>query len=215
MDISKLPRLSKTEGQAPGTGEQPAAETPSPDVPPVPTTRLIVYQEPGFGLEMWITLILALLFLALGRQFASYAIATAGHQTYHTGVTWQEGANAGQEVPYPQLDASFGLPYWSDSGLLFFGLALLVSAASLVVATLHLRGRKLFGWIALVVVVASVLYNLFVSVKLVAANITPLLSLVCVGLGGYEAYLQYRAIRGPRAVAMPRGFDMNSEGERR
>ena len=129
MDISKLPRMSKTEGQAPSTEPVPVAESSS---QPPPVRVAVVSHEPGLGLEMWITVILALVFLALGRDFAKYTISLASHQPYHTGATWQEGSNAGQEVPYPQLDASFGLPFWSDSGMFFFGAAMLISAAALV-----------------------------------------------------------------------------------
>jgi uncharacterized membrane protein YhaH (DUF805 family) len=141
---------------------------------------------------MWITVILALIFLALGRQFASYAIATAGHRPFHTQAFWDSGPKAGEEVDYHELA---GLAYWSDSAMLFFGIALLVSGASLAVATLRWHGRRLFGWLAMIVIIAAAVYNGFVAVKLVAADITPLLSLLCIGLGGYEIYLQYRAIK--------------------
>jgi hypothetical protein len=194
MDISKLPRMSKTEGQAPSTEPPPAAGDSS---QPAPVHVAVMYHEPGLGLEMWITVILALLFLALGRDFAKYAIAVTTHQTYHTGATWQEGPNAGQEVPYTQLDASFGLPVWSDSGMFFFGTAMLVSAGALAVSALRWRASRAIGWFALAALVGAIFYNCLVAAKLMGANITPLLSLVCIGLGGYEVYLQYRAIKGP------------------
>ena len=193
MDISKLPRMSKTEGLAPSTEPVPAPES-SPARMPVPVA--IVYQEPGLGLEMWITVILALLFLALGRDFAKYSFSLATHQPYHTATTWQEGPRAGQEVPYPELDASFGLPFWSDSGQFFFGVAMLISAGALAIAALQWKARRAIGWLAMVVILGAMLYNGLVAAKLVGANITPLLSLLCIGLGGYEVYIQYRAVQG-------------------
>lgn len=138
--------------------------------------------------------------MALGRTFAQYEIGRLTHHPYHTNVSWQQGAKEGQEVPYPQLDESFGLPYYSDSGLFLFGLALVVSALACLLGITRLRVRGAATTLALLLVLAATAYNIFVSAKLFGVGITPVLSLLCVAFGGYEAYIQYRSLR-PLPVA--------------
>ena len=201
MDVSKLPRLSKTEAGG-STEGAPPGQTPQPQVNPpaqaIQPLQAPVGAAPGIGIEIWITIIVGLLFLALGRGFARYEVARIKHQPYHTGILWQEGPLSGTEVPYPQLDASFGLPYYSDSGLFVFGVALILGALAQLLWLTRLPGKMLVAWIALLAVAAATIYNLFVCAKLFGADITPILSLLCVALGGYEVYVAWRLITPPR-----------------
>lgn len=192
MDVSKLPRLSKTEtpAQTDGRDVAPPATVPTNDArPPYPVDRAAI------GVDVWIAVIVGLILMALGRTFAQYEIGRFTHQPYHTGVTWQQGPNEGQEVPYPQLDESFGLPYYSDSGLFLFGLALVIAGLAQLVGMTRLRIHGALTRLALLLVLAATAYNIFVSAKLFGVGITPVLSLLCVAFGGYEAFLQYRSLR--------------------
>ena len=194
MDVSKLPRLSKTESEGSDQAGPPGQTAPARPVLP------LQYGQ-SFGIEIWITIIVGLLFLALGRSFARYEVATMTHHPYHTGTLWQEGPLSGTEVPYPQLDASFGLPYYSDSGFFLFGAALILAALAQLLSFTRLPGKILVAWAALICVAAATAYNLFVCAKLIGADITPILSLLCVAFGGYEVYLAWRLVKppGPRA----------------
>ena len=76
----------------------------------------------GFA-EVWIVAILALIFLLIGRNFASYELSHVTGHPYHTNVTWNDDAHPpNTEVPYPELE---GFTYFTDSGMFFFGVVLL------------------------------------------------------------------------------------------
>ena len=170
------------------------ASTPQP-TERAPETRPGRFDPVGIGAEVWFAVIIGLIFMALGRTFAQYEIGKLAHHPYHTNVTWQQGPNEGNEVPYPELDESFGLPFYSDSGLFLFGLSLILVAFAQIWSVTHLPLKVLIGWVALLIAVLATGYNLFVSAKLFGAGITPVLSLLCVAFGGYEVFLQFRAVR--------------------
>jgi len=199
MDMSKLPRLSKT--QTPAPPDTVAATTPdAPDAPVAPAPQIQRVDPIGVGAEVWFAVIVGLILMALGRTYAQYELGRLSHHPYHTGQVWQQGPLEGQEVQYPELDASYGLPYYSDSGLFLFGLSLVIAAAARLLSVTRLSIRGALAWLALLLVLAATLYNIFVSAKLFGADITPVLSLLCVAFGGYEVFLQYRSLR-PMAAA--------------
>lgn len=196
MDVSKLPRLSKTETPAPA---QEGGAVPPPAAPPV----VVQYQrvDPvGVGAEVWFAVIIGLILMALGRTYAQYEIGKLTQHPYHTNVNWTQGPLEGQEVAYPDLE---GLDYYSDSGLFLFGLALVVAAFAHLLSVTRLKIRGPIAWIALLLVLATTAYNVYVSAKLFGVGITPVLSLLCVAFGGFEVYLQYRALHPLAAVHPP------------
>jgi hypothetical protein len=190
MDVSKLPRLSNTDSpQTPPDSSTPEPSAPAPQPPP---SR---FDPVGIGAEVWFAVIIGLIFMAIGNAFAQYEIGKLTHHPYHTKVFWQEGPNEGAEVLYPDL---MGEQYYSDSGLFFFGLSLIIVAFAQVLSMTRLPMRGLIGWGALGIAILATGYNIFVSAKLFSIGIIPVLSLLCVALGGYEVFLQFRVV-GPVA----------------
>src|SRR5206468_7193644 len=91
------------------------------------------------GAEVWISVIIGLIFILIGWNFAKYASCVITGRTYHTTVTWGPGPNEGAEVPYPQL---YGNVIWNDSAMFLFGLALLAEAAVLVAVSMNTRFQR-------------------------------------------------------------------------
>jgi hypothetical protein len=192
MDVSKLPRLSKTQTPPPSDAAPLASPEHSEYRAPLQTLDPI-----GVGAEVWFAVIVGLILMALGRTYAQYELGRLTRHPYHTHVNWTEWPMDGQEVGYPDLE---GLDYYSDSGLFLFGLSLVIAAAAHLMSVTRLRIRRPFAWLAMLLVLAATIYNIFVSAKLFGIGITPVLSLLCVAFGGFEVFLQYRSLR-PLPVA--------------
>lgn len=198
MDLSKLPRMSKTdrppndpEGAPPvvGTGEVPTVGAAAP-VRPVDE----VYEpgSAGIGAEVWLSAVIGLVCLLMGRNFAGWLLARLTGQTYHTGVNWVEGPKAGTEVAYTEL---LGAPIWTDSAMFLFGLALMFEAV--VLATVHsrLRAKRPLLVVALVIAVLATGYNVFVSLRLLIEGTLPLMSLLAAAFGGYIAAHEWALLK--------------------
>src|SRR5438552_17397003 len=126
MDLSKLPKLS----------ESPAPPPPAHDETPAPASQPIDYGHGptigvSIGAEVWVSLIIGIIFLMLGFNFAHYAITTMTGRTYHTHIDWTDGPKAGSEVTYPEL-AGDGM--WNDSALFFSGVGLIPEAVVVLIA---------------------------------------------------------------------------------
>lgn len=194
MDLSKLPQRSAPPPQAP------APVTPAPQPPPPRVA--IDYSTAGDGIlslgfaEVWIVAILALIFLLIGRNFASYELSHVTGHPYHTNVTWNDDAHLpNTEVPYPELE---GFTYFTDSGMFFFGVVLLAYAIGQAYVTINLRGAAAVSLLTFFIALAGTLYNLFVAFKLFRADLLPLMSILAFGLGAYLAFHQlstFKAIR--------------------
>ncbi len=197
MDLSKLPRLSQSKGQVPGESS-PAAEK-LPETEPVPSQGVVYNTEPPAGLgevgNIWLSLIIGLVVMLLGLDFAKWAMATLLGHTYDTGVTWQTGDRAGQSVAYWDIVQHQAV---SDSALFLFGLACVLEAAAM--ATAHTRPslRTAAVSVALVVTVLATAYNAVACVVLFKDNVTPLLSLLAVGFGSYMALAELGLLRSRR-----------------
>src|SRR5262245_2700588 len=132
MDLSKLPRLSETDKQGP---------VPQPQTVESPALR--AYAEPineGAGPQVWLSAVLGVVFMLLGRNFARYAFAKLTGGEFHTGVIWQMGPKAGQEVSYFELSGYTG---YTETGIFLFGLAMVMEA--LVLALVHRSTAKSRG----------------------------------------------------------------------
>lgn len=212
MDVSKLPKLSNTQEQV--RQEQAAAEgnpAPAPVLPTMDST-VVPYQsrgrEPvtaGVGAEVWLSVLLGLIFILIGKNFAVYSFAKLTGQAYHTGVNWTVGPNAGQEVAYPDL---MGFVMLNDSAMLLFGLTLLLEAAVMGLVNTRFRYKRALVTAALVLAVAATAFNLFAVVRLLSANVMPLISLLAAGFGGYIAAYQWRLLQ-----SLPRTTGASAPGQ--
>jgi hypothetical protein len=142
--------------------------------------------------EVWIGAIIGLVLVLYTRQFGSYLISLVSHQPYHTNVQWAEGLNAGQEVPYTQLE---GGTFYSDSSIFFFGVALLVSAFAQALLASRLRRKRAIAWISIMCMFLGTVYCALAAAILFQAGITPLISILCVGVGGYILFHEWQTVR--------------------
>jgi hypothetical protein len=197
MDMSKLPRLSQTnkdDAPEPITG----GPTTAPPAPPVAQgaarERDADAYDPGYsvGAEVWISIILGIVFIFMGFNFARYLGATLTGGTFHTNVNWTSGEKEGQEVGYFELQ---GGTAHTESGLFLFGLALVLEALALLAAHTGVPGRRAFVGFALFITLLATAYNLFVMMKLFGLGITPLISVIAVAIGGYMATYQWRLFK--------------------
>src|SRR5260370_29559894 len=94
MDVSKLPRLSKTEGQAPSTEPHP----PEAPIPAQPVdSRSYVYNAPGPRLaEAWISIGLGLIFVFVFPEFTQWCF----HEVFHTNFPYTNLDENGAEIEY-------------------------------------------------------------------------------------------------------------------
>jgi hypothetical protein len=126
------------------------------------------------------------------RPFGGYLISLVTRLPFHTNVTWTEGPNAGQEVAYTQLE---GGTFFSDSSVFLFGLALALAALGQVLQLTRIPGRRGVAWVALTCLFVVTIYNVFAVVMMLQAGTTPLLSLLCVGIGGYVVYYEWQMMQ--------------------
>lgn len=220
MDLSKLPKLSQTPAP-PGGSQSPTAaadDTPPPAVavnpytawcrechaPNLPGSRFcagcggkLKSENPSplgvtMGAEVWISAVLGLLFMLLGRPFGSWLFARMTGREHHTGMIWSEGApNAGQEVPYWEVE---GFGALTDSAIFLFGLAMVLEALALATVYSRFRGKRIVLILAMLIALAATVHNLVVSIKILGAGGTPLLSLFAVAFGGYILACEWRLL---------------------
>lgn len=193
MDMSKLPRLSETQRQqeahAAAVGAAPAPTPPA--QAPVPA-QPVVDLDHSVGAEVWISVILGLIFMFMGWNFARYAIATMTGQTFHTNATWNAGPKAGQEVEYFELE---GGTAYTQAGIFLFGLALLLEAAAMLIAYTGAPFKRALVAFALLVTLLATVFNVFVAIKMFAIGIFPLMSALAVAFGGYMAVYEWRMLQ--------------------
>src|SRR5579862_4123887 len=144
MDLSKLPKLSKTDSPPPQAKEGPGPGPQSGD----PRDSDPGIQPLGIGAEIWFMSIIGILLIAWGHKIISYEWATMRHQPYHTGTTWMSGDKQDQEVTYPELLDMGGMAkgqYYTDLCFVLLGVTLIIDAVgrALVMTRLPARGAIL------------------------------------------------------------------------
>jgi len=189
MDFSKLPKLSDTKAPERAAG--------APETPPESPRRGIDYHPPhpaptGVGAEVWFGAIIGLVLMLISRTFGSYLIARLTGRPFHTEVTWTVGPNIGQEVPYTQLD---GGTFYSDSSIFLFGAALMIGAVAQAALASRFRAKRAVAVVSLACMAAATAYNIFAIVLLLREGITPVMSLLCVAIGGYIVYYEWSAVK--------------------
>jgi hypothetical protein len=205
MDVSKLKKWSSEK-----PGELPAGQTPV-DAPiahplpaePEPVAPRVEREVPrserraneyvpaapitaGFG--VFLSLILGLVFMLLGQQFARWGIATLSGNDYVTGKIFPPGGPDGNKpVPYWQLD---DMSQWTDLGLFSLGAALLVDAVLMLVASRRGRVNPILFFSAFGVVSCAVATNLVVGWKFMSLTppVTPIVSIVAVIAGAFVLF---------------------------
>ncbi len=223
MDMSKLPRLSQT-ADAKARADEATTPDPSTEAASAPGTRLCPHcqgvmnanskfcndcgasltaapsyaaaQNANTGAEAWLSTILGIVFLYLGRTFGHFLLARLTGQPFHTNVFWNSGDNAGSEVAYSDLQ---GFTALSDAGIFLFGVLLISEAIVFIV--LARAARPAIGLLiaSLAVTALITLFNLFVVVKLFGAGILPIISLLAFAFGGYIAATQWSMLRAAKA----------------
>ena len=197
MDLSKLPRLSETDKHTPPPQ---AADPTTSQVPSQPT---IEYRTPAiapesFGAQVWLNVFLGIVFMMLGRTFASFLLAKLTGQTFHTYVNWTEGSKAGQEVAYFELE---GYTAYTDAAIFLFGVSCVLEGAVTAFVRRNTPKSRALLATALLLNVGMTLFNMVVAGMLFQAGTTPLLSLMVIAFGGYSAITQWQTLRSMLASA--------------
>lgn len=206
MDLSKLPKLSGKDAQEapPPLADAPMA-TPAiePYSPPYRHAEPVPQPEQFFASPggIFISIIIALIFLFLGQNFGKWAIASARGQPFNTGVNWTAGPKNGQAVDYWELQ---GDPAWTDCGMFLFGLSAAVDAVAMGIVLRSsnrglTRGVLMFG---MAMTLIATIVNLLVVFKLFAAGVLPLFSLLAFVAGVWILFEQL-PILFPRKTGSP------------
>ncbi|HEY2587072.1 MAG TPA: hypothetical protein VGI81_15100 [Tepidisphaeraceae bacterium] len=179
MDLSKLPRLSKTETPAPNENH---AVEPSPDPPPA--ARPVVSHEPrtGHGPEAWISLVIVAFLLFMYPRFLQWASSRIFHT--HFGEFMLDD----KVVPYQTVPE-----FWMDLGPVLFGIVLLLDG----IVLLAMRRRGLVA-VVFVLTVLATLYNLgYMVLSFGRYGFAPI-SFLATAFGAYIAWFQWRILKEGR-----------------
>jgi hypothetical protein len=152
--------------------------------------------QPGIGAEIWISVIVGLILMFFGMNFARWGIATLSGHTYDTGMTW------GAPVPGDPNPHAEGSPigYWEISGsaalqdcaIFLFGFAMILEAVVLWAVHSRVRAKRPLLAFALAITLVATLLNVIVSGKLFMIGVLPFLSLLAIAFGGYIAIYEWR-----------------------
>jgi multisubunit Na+/H+ antiporter MnhB subunit len=189
MDLSKLPRLSKTDTQAPLA--ESAADPPAAQPGPLP---VVDYRYPGAragatgrGLEAWISIGVGLIFLFVFPHFTQWWV----HSVFHTSSVPTflpiTDSNTGAQIPY-----SKSVFFFNDLAIASFAYALIIEGIALVLAGRSRPGVVLF---ALAVTAAAVVLNAYYLISSYATEGFALVSAVAVVFGGYMLWFQWNLAR--------------------
>jgi hypothetical protein len=145
--------------------------------------------DPGVGAEVWVAAIVGIVVMLMGLNFARWSIATLTGNPYHTNSTWQIGERAGEEVKYWDLQ---GYAAFQDMSLFLFGLAMMLEAIVLTIVHSRIKAKRPLLAFAIILTLAATIMNLVLSAKLFSIQVTPIMSLLCVGFGGYIVAYEWR-----------------------
>lgn len=198
MDLSKLPRLSETDKHAP----PPPAEGSTPPEAAAPT-----YAQPRLEYavapqditgQVWLSVVLGIVFMFMGGSFARFAIAKLTGQTYVTGYNWTAGPKTGQPVGYYELQGYVG---YTDTAVFLFGLAMVLEAGMLVISRQNTPASRAFVALAMGISAVMTIFNIILCGLLFQAGFTPFTSLLAAGFGSYMTYTEWQIFRHMRATA--------------
>jgi hypothetical protein len=182
MDLSKLPKLSKTAENQPAPDSAP--EPSAPPIPPPPFQSLPA-KSPAIGLaEAWISIGLGILLLIIFPNTIKFICSPSAFQQNNP-VT--DASN--NTIPYMQ-----SVFFWTDSGITVFAAALIVEG--IVLAAARKVGPVIF---AFVVTAAAAIFNVIVIIHAQPITGFPIVCGLGVVLLGYMALTQWRIIASLRA----------------
>jgi hypothetical protein len=199
MDISKLPRMSKTESPA---NDAPAPQDPTALADTVSTTS---YPAPGayephppggLGIEAWLSIGIGLIFLFAFPHFTQWFVHTVFHTKTVPSFLPITDSSSGTEVEIPYSKSIF---FMSDLCVSIFSYALIVEGIALVLA----RRRPWVVVIALVITLVAVGLNLYYLLSSFGDGL-PVVSAIAVVFGGYMLWYQSKVfadVRQRRAAA--------------
>jgi hypothetical protein len=179
MDLSKLPKLSKT-----GESQPPPASPDIPDPVPAPINRTPAKSPPMGLAEAWISIGLGILLLIIFPNTIKFISSPDAFQQNNP-VT----DPSGNTIPY--LKSIFFL---TDLGITVFAAALIVEGIVLAIA--RKPGPVIF---AFVVTVVAALFNVIVIIRAEPISGFPIVCGLGVLLLGYMALTQWRIITALRA----------------
>lgn len=190
VDMSKLPRLSKTPTAAP-------ADPPVADPPPSPAYPLAYGYgseariPSGRGPEAWLSIGVGLIFLFLFPHFTQWWVHAAFHTKAVPSFLPITDSSTGAEIPYAKSDFFF-----NDLCIASFAYALIVEGIALVVAGRNRPGVVLF---ALAITTAAVVLNGWFLVSSFGEGF-PLVSAIAILFGGYMIWFQWTLAKQLMAV---------------
>jgi hypothetical protein len=181
MDLSKLPRLSKTE--TPASDETQSVER-APEAPPMAPPVAPPDPRTGHGPEAWISLVIGAFLLFMYPRFLQWASS----RIFHT--HFDEFMLDDKVVPYQTLPE-----FWMDLGPVLFGIVLLLDGLVL----LAMRRRGLVA-VAFVLTVLATLYNLGYMVMSFGKYGFAPISFLATAFGAYIAWFQWRLLKEGRGT---------------
>jgi hypothetical protein len=187
MDVSKLPRLSKTDQPPPPFGASPTVGDDYPHARPAAPERVVyVVQDPRpAGAEAWISGAIGALLLLFYPRLIQWVL----HKVAGTAFTWTFTDENGAPLEYPQT-----IFIWGDLVVTLFAIVLLIDA----VVLLWGRSRALVaGAMALTILVTAA--NLVYVVATFAKYNLAVMSAIAVAYGGFIAIHQWRLLKSLRA----------------
>jgi hypothetical protein len=188
MDLSKIPRLS-------GDRENPVADQNPPSQPVAPADPIPFASRAtaeGSLADIWMSVVVGVIFLMLGAGFAKWVAATALGRTYDSHVAWTSGAKAGQTVPYWELS---GYQALTESSVFLFGLACIIEAAALAATRFRPQAARLSIILSVAMALVATLYSAVVAVLVFNDGTMPIISVLIVAFGGYMVLQQWRLLR--------------------
>lgn len=185
MDLSKLPKLSKTgEAQVSSPPQQLPSAEPLSQATPIPAQSL----TSASWLETWISITIGLFLLLVWPRFLQWLSS----RLFHTHFNEFIDAN-GNVVPYQTRPE-----FWSDLGPTLFGVALVIDGL------LMFTRRRALYWFAFALTVATTAFNLvWVVVSYSNYGVAPI-SCLAVIFGVIMAVTQWRALH-PLNMPFARG----------
>ena len=177
MDVSKLPRMSKT--------DTPKNESANPAPNPIAYQTL----EPtsSRGPEVWFSIGIGLILLLMFPHFTQWLI----HAIFHTKLPSFlpiTDVNTGAEIPYVKSDF-----FMNDLSISAFGYALIFEGIALLGFN-----RPGVVMLTLFVTTAAVLLNLWYLATSYSTQGLSIISAVAVLVGGYMMWYQWNLLRGMR-----------------
>lgn len=185
MDISKLPKLSQTPPRS--ASSQAAQAKPVDD-------RTYTSAPPASaetGMEIWVSLILGVVFLFLGANFGRWSIAKITGQPFSTGIEWSTGNQAGQPVEYFDLQ---GGTAWGEMGFFVLGVSMLIEAAVMGFVALKPAQYRMSILAILAAVIAAMANGLAIA-KIYPTGVLPLISVLALGLAGLMIFWHVSYLR--------------------